>query len=134
MATHVIEESHGQNSVLQDALAECERLCVEVGKNSTKARSVEEELVGATATIEQLHNAGGAQEVDQLKQAVKKESLKAKKFWKQRCEQMLKHEEEIDTYLNHDCWQWKPLIPHHDTGLVIPCHRLWSVPLEGTTI
>ena len=77
-------------------LAECERLRVEVDENSIKVRSLEVELAEATATIEQLRNAGSAEEVDRLKQAFVKESLKAKKFWKQRCEQMLKHEEEID--------------------------------------
>ena len=96
VATHVIEESREQNSALRDALAECERLRVEVDEHSTRVRSLEVELAEATATIEQLRNVEGEEEIDQLKQAVKKESLKAKKFWKQRCEQMLKHEEEID--------------------------------------
>ena len=57
---------------------------MEVDKNSTKVRSLEAELAEATATVEQLWNAGGTEEVDQLKQAFAKESLKAKKFWKQR--------------------------------------------------
>ena len=67
MATHVIEESREQNSALQEALAECEHLHVEVDEYSTKLRLLEAELVEATATIKQLRNAGGAEEVDQLK-------------------------------------------------------------------
>ena len=96
VATHMIEESCDQNSALRDALAECKRLRVEVRKNSTKIRPLEAELAEVTATIEQLWNAGGGEEIDWLKQAVVKQSLKAKKFWKQRCKQMLKHKEKID--------------------------------------
>ena len=72
VSTYVIEESHDQNSALRDVLAECKCLRMEVGKNSTKVRSLEAELAEVTATIKQLHNAGGAEEVDQLKQAIKK--------------------------------------------------------------
>ena len=68
MVTHVIEESCEQNSALQEALAECKRLHVELDRYSTKLRSLEAELAEATATtIKQLRNAGGAEEVDQLK-------------------------------------------------------------------
>ena len=46
-------------------------------------------------TVEQLKTALHTEEVKQLKADLGNEVQKLKRFWKLRCDQMLKHEEEI---------------------------------------
>ena len=96
---HVIEEIREPSSALREVYNECEHLRVQASTDATRIRSLEAELLEAKATIEQLwvrESAMMAEEVDRLKQALAKESQKAKKFWKQKCDLMLRHEDEID--------------------------------------
>ena len=100
VATHVIEESHEPSSALREVYNECERLRVQASTDATRIRSLEAELSEAKATIEQLRVTESAttmaEKIDRLKQVLAKESQKAKKFWKQKCDLMLRHEDEID--------------------------------------
>ena len=96
---HVIEEIREPSSALREVYNECEHLRVQASTDATRIRSLEAELSEAKATIEQLRvreSAMMAEEIDRLKQALAKESQKAKKFWKQKCDLMLRHEDEID--------------------------------------
>ena len=80
---------------------ECNRLCALLEAKEDAIHVLESELLKAHTAIEQLkviEHSALEQEVEhvQLKGKVHKEAQKTKRFWKLRCDQMFKYEEDVN--------------------------------------
>ena len=100
VATHVTQTSRDdESSALRVTEEECARLRALVNSKDDQIRSLQTDLTEAKTTIEQLRSVefdSLTQEVERLKGELSKEASKAKRFWKLRCDQMLKCEEEME--------------------------------------
>ena len=96
VATNVSDVSLDDiRSALHVATEELDQLCTLLESKEDTIRVLEAELVEAQETIEQLKATSHTEEVERLRADLGKEVLKSKRFWKLRCDQMLKHEEEM---------------------------------------
>jgi len=82
-------------SALGVATKELDQLCTLLESKEDTIRALEVELTEAQETIEQLKTTSLTEKVERLRADLGKEVLKSKRFWKLRCDQLLKHEEEI---------------------------------------
>ena len=97
------DDSRGSTVIDRSALrdtSELERLRQFVSEHEFTITNLTGELEAATETISELQiacatNEKLAGEVTALKAAVEAEKLKAKRFWRLRCEQMLQEEDRL---------------------------------------
>ena len=95
--TDARESGTSERSALRDT-SELERLCQLVSEHELVIENLQGELQTATETISELQIASAnaerlTGEVASLKASVQAEKLKAKRFWRLHCEQMLREED-----------------------------------------
>ena len=97
--TDARESGASERSALRD-ISELEHLCQLVSEHESVIENLRGELQTATETISELQIASAnaerlTGEVVSLKASVQAEKLKAKRFWRLRCEQMLREEDRL---------------------------------------